>query len=1039
MKLNFNQSVKVSLITFLCMISFLTMHSQNTKPITGTVKDSDQIPVPGVNVFVKGTSTGTVTDFDGNYQLDVSNNQKLTFSNLGYKTQTIAVGSKTTINVTLETDTSVLDEVVVVGYGQQKKKEITGAVAQVDNEELSKSATADVASALQGQIAGVNVQASSGEPGAEANIQIRGLTSVFGNNRPLYVVDGIPFEGDPKLSVSEVETIDVLKDAASAAIYGTRGAAGVILITTKKAKKGLMQVNVEGYSGIQSITSGTPLLNREEYLYTKFLTGAALQDTYYGNTWTEVEQNPNAITRDTDLMEVVLNDFALTQNYSVRVAGGKEDLAYNVSANYYDQEGSIINSSFDRLNVRSNTQYTKGKLKIDTGISFRVEHQEFAPWGLLSDAISYNPLRPEVDPDAELVADAGDGNAAAQMSTLGYKLIQQDNLENNYFDGYISATYSLAKNLNLTTRYSGSFNNGTRITINPQFLAYDLDGNEVSNQRSKIKNLSTLTKKNTWENILNYKKTFGNHSINLTGVYSLEKYSYSEFFGEKYDILNNDITVLNGATSDPNAGSGTNQWTQDRESTLIGMLARAQYNYKGKYILSASVRRDGSSRFQQEHWGVFPSFSAGWVVSDENFWEPIKKTFTSFKIRASQGTTGNQGIPDYSYTANIVLDRDYVFGLDGDQNLALGAIQEDFANKNVKWETSVSTNFGVDMGFFRNKLTLSADVYNTDKKDMLFPVLLPPTAGAGQGGDVILNVGDMTNQGLELALGYKSAGKFSWDANITYSRNINEITKMSGTNKLLYFNDSTVSGHTNDSDKVSALAEGYEAGAFFLWQTDGIISNDDELAAYQEIVPTAKIGDLRYIDALTIDTNGDGIPDVGDGEINLEDRQYAGSGTPEFEMGFNFNAFYANFDFSMQWYASYGSEIINGNKALAYKSNTHRDLVYQWSPQNETSHIPVFRNAVHDNLRGATDLWLQDGSFVRLRNIALGYTIPKETTQKMGISKFRIYLSAQNPLTITDYDGYDPEVGNNGLSTRGIDKGTYPVTRLTMLGVQFDF
>ncbi|WP_303422298.1 TonB-dependent receptor [Tamlana sp. 2_MG-2023] len=1021
------------------MISFFSMQSQNKNTITGTVRDTDQIPLPGVNVFVKGTNNGAVSDFDGNYQINVSNNETLTFSYLGFKTKHVPVNGKTTVNITLEADNSELDEVIVVGYGTQTKKEITGAVAQVDSEELAKTATADIGAALQGQIAGVNVQSSSGQPGAEANIQIRGLTSVFGNNRPLYIVDGIPFEGDPKLSINEIETIDVLKDAASAAIYGTRGAAGVILITTKKGKKGLMQVNVEGYSGIQSITSGTPLLNREDYIYTLFLTGNALQNTNYGNTWTTVEQNPNSLTRNTDLMDVVLNDFALTQNYSVRVSGGKEGLAYNVSANYFNQEGSVINSSFDRLNVRSNTQYTKGKLKIDTGISFRVENQEFAPWGILSDAIKYDPLRPVIDPDADLVADAGDGTAASHMSYLGYKLLQEDNLENNYFDGYISAAYSFTKNLKFTTRYSGSFNNGTRITINPQYVAYDLEGNEVSDQRSKVKNLSTLTKKNTWENILNYNKSFGNHNLNLTGVYSAEKYTYSEFFGEKYDILNNDVTVINGATSDPNAGSGNNQWTQNRESTLIGMLARAQYNYKGKYILSASVRRDGSSRFQNEHWGVFPSFSAGWVVSDEKFWEPIKNTFTSFKIRASQGTTGNQGIPDYAYTANIVLDQDYVFGMDDDQNLALGANQLAFANKNVKWETSVSTNFGVDMGFFRNKLTLSADVYNTDKEDMLFPVLLPPTAGAGQGGDVILNVGDMTNQGLELALGYQHAGKFSWDANLTYSRNINEVTKMSGSNKLLYFGDSTVSGHDNDSDKVSALAEGYEAGAFFLWKTDGIIRTDEELAEYQAILPTAKMGDLRYVDALTVDTNGDGIPDAGDGQIDIDDRQYAGSGTPEFEMGFNFNAYFKNFDFSMQWYAAYGGEIINGNKALAYKSRTHQDLVYQWSPQNDTSEIPVYRNAQHDNLRGATDLWLEDGSFLRLRNVALGYTIPKQTTEKMGISKFRVYISAQNPLTITSYEGYDPEVGNNGLSTRGIDKGTYPVTRLTMLGVQFDF
>ncbi|MGP1993232.1 SusC/RagA family TonB-linked outer membrane protein [Zobellia laminariae] len=1011
----------------LFLVFCLSTMAAQSQSVSGTVL-ADDAPLPGVSVVVKGTNIGAVTDFDGLYTINAESNAVLVFTYIGFKSKEVAVGGKQTIDVTLQEDVSALEEVVVIGYGAQKKKELTGAVAQVKSEELLKTSTSDIGAALQGQIAGVNVTASSGAPGSEANVMIRGLTSINGANRPLYVVDGIPFDGDPKLSINEIETIDVLKDGASAAIYGTRGAAGVILITTKKGKEGQMKIAVDSYYGLQTITSATPLLNVEDKLYVQFLQGSALNNSSYGNTWTTIERSPHFLTNNTDLVQLVQNDMAPIQNHSLSLSGGKDGLTYNVTGNYFDQEGVIIKSGYDRFNVRANTQFVKGKWNITTGLSFRVENREHAPWGLLGDAIKYTAYSPNIDPGSSVLDNAGpDGNGATNLSYLGYRFLQEDNQENNYFDGNLSLTYSFTNNLKFTSRIATSYDNGTRITINPKFTAYRDDGTEVTSQRSKVRNMSSLAKKFTWENILNYQKSFGDHNINFTGVYSSEKYNYSEFFAEKSDLASNDVVVLNGATSDPNVGSGNNQWTQDRESTLIGMLARLQYNYKGKYLLSAAVRRDGSSRFKEEPWGVFPSVSAGWNVSDEKFWNPLKNTVSSLKLRGSRGTTGNQGIADYSYTPTITLDNDYVLGAATNQNLILGATQTGFANPKVRWETSVSLNAGFDMGLFDNKLTLSGDIYETKKQDMLFPVLLPPTAGGGNNAEVVLNVGDMTNKGVEFAMNYQHAGKVSWNAGLTYTRNDNIITKMSGSNKIIYFDDSSISGHDNDQDLVTALAEGYEGGAFFLVETAGTIKTEEELAAYQAIVPDAKIGDLKYVD---FDK---------DGTIGIGDRQYMGSGTPEFEMGFNFSANYKALDFSMQWYGSFGAEIINGNKALAYKVGNHQDLVYQWTPQNNTSDIPVNRNATHNNYRGQTDYWLDDGTFVRLRNISLGYTIPRDYTEKLGITKFRIYVAAQNPLTITKYDGYDPEVGNNGLSTRGIDKGTYPVSSQIRTGLQIEF
>lgn len=1030
---------KALAITTILLLSFVPIHAQ-TSTIKGVIT-GDGEPLPGVTVLVKGTANGVVTDFDGNYEIKAKKGDKLMFTYVGFKSQEITVGSKLTINVVLITNVAALDEVVVIGYGTQTKKEVTGAVAKVKAEELSRIATADIGTALQGQVAGVNVTASSGDPGAESNVQIRGLTSINGGNRPLYVVDGIPFEGDPKLSVSEIETIDVLKDAASAAIYGTRGAAGVILVTTKKGKAGIMKVNVNSYYGVQSITSGTPLQNTEQRLYTTFLQSAALSDRHYGNTWTTIERSPHQLTNNTSLVNFIENDFAPIQNHSVNVSGGKDGLSYSINGNLFKQEGVLIKSAYERFNVRANTQYKKGKWRITTGLSMRVEDRKYAPWGLLREAIRYSPMQPELANNLESLDGAGEGSFADNLSYLGYRLIQEDDREGHYFDASLIAAYDFSRDLKFTTRMSASFDNGTRKIINPKFVAFNDLGEEIPSQRSRVRNESSLAKKTTWENILNYKKSFGDHNLNFTAVFSAERYSYSQFFAEKYDLVSNDITVLNGATLDPNVGSGTNRWTWDRENTLLGMLGRVQYNYRGKYLLGGSIRRDGSSRFVKQPYGVFPSFSLGWNVSDEDFWDPIRDVAPKFKMRMSQGTTGNQNIADYSYAATIALEHDYVLGAGDDQNMVLGASQANFANPLVKWETSVSTNTGFDVSFLNNALTVSGDYYVTNKKDMLFPVILPPTAGGGANSEVTLNVGDMRNQGIEYAINYKHKGKFSWNTQLTYTRNENTITKMSGSNKIIYFDDSSISGHSNDQDLISALAEGYEAGAFFLMKTDGTIQSQSELDDYLVEFPNsgAKLGDLKYVNQVDIDENENGTIDEIEKKIDINDRVYSGSGTPEFEMGWNFNGYYKGFDFSMQLYGSFGGEIMNGNKALAYKSNTHEDLVYQWTPQSNTSFVPVNRGPTHDNYRGYSDYWLEDGTFVRLRNISIGYTIPKRKIEKIGLSRLRVYVAGQNLLTFTKYTGYDPEVGNNGLSTRGIDKGIYPVSSQIRAGLQLQF
>ena len=1025
------------LSVILLLMTVTTLMAQDIS-VTGKVTGENGETVPGATVVVKGTSRGTTSNAEGAYSISAPPNGTLVVSFVGFETAGIAVNGRSKIDIILKEGAIELEQVVAVGYGSQRKKEVTGAVVQVASEALARSSTSDLGTALQGQIAGVSVQSSSGAPGSGANIQIRGINSVTGANEPLYVVDGIPYASDPKLSISEIETIDVLKDAASASIYGTRGSGGVILITTKQGKSGAMKVNLDSYYGIQKITSGVPRTNFEEDMYVYFQLVKNLNGTHYGNSWTSLESNRYGFTNNTDLKDIIQNDNAPIQNHALNISGGKQDLSYSVNANYFDQRGMILNSGYGRFNVRANTTYTKNKWTFRTSLGIRNEDQQYEPWGMLAEVFRYKPFQQMIDPSVSTVQDAGNAgsNEAVNLGYLTARIKQSDRRKGGQYNGNIQAEYKITPHLKFMSRFGGSNTFNTRVRINPKFVTYDNLGVRQPEQvRSGIRNTSDRGTSFAFENTLNYTRKFGNHSLDLFGGVTMEKYTYTSFFGEKFDLINNDITVINGGTLDPNAGSGTG-WNQDRTNSLVGVLGRVQYNYKGKYLLSVSARRDGSSRFSEKYrWGIFPSVSAGWNVSDENFFQPLTGVINNLRIRASQGTTGNQNFLDYSNAATITLGKDYAFGPNGNEILGLGAIQTSFANQNVKWETTVQTNLGMDVSFFNNKLTFTADVYNTNKRDMLFPLLVPPSTGAGNGSTVILNVGDMNNKGVELAASYRHTGDFSWSASGTFSRNVNTITKMAGTNKINYL----MGGNVDNIDRVTVIKEGLIAGAFMVMPTNGLIKSAEELAEYKKLVPTAKLGDLRYVDALTVDTDGDGIPDLGDGVLNEYDRVFAGSGTPKFELGANLNASYRNFDISMQWFGAFGAKVINGSKIQAYQYGTHKDLLYQYSANNPTSEIPTYRGGGHANARGWSDYWIEDGSYVRLRNVSLGYTIPKAAISKIGLNSFRVYVAAQNPITLTKYTGFDPEVGGDGLQSRGIDRGTYPISSQYRVGLQFDF
>jgi len=1033
MKENLNRMLEASnKLLLLLVISCISISAfAQESIITGNViSQEDGLAIPGVSVVIKGTTNGTITDIDGNYSIKAKMGDVLLFSFVGMKNFEQTVNSAK-VNVKLEPESIGLDEVVAIGYGTQKKKEISGAVVQVKSEELTQISTADLGTALQGQVAGVNVQAASGAPGEGSNIQIRGLSSVNGANAPLFVVDGIPQDGDPRLSNNEIETLDILKDAASAAIYGTRGSGGVILITTKRGKEGQMKVSVDSYAGIQKITSGIELSNFDEYFYGFFNLQKALKDdAHYDNTWTSLELNPNDFTNNSNLVDVMQNDNALIQNHSINLSGGKKDLTYSLVASYFSQDGVLINSGYERFNVRSNTKFERGRWTFNVGLGARLEERESVPWNFLYEGYKYKPYQPMLDPNADIIQASGQETEGIQMGNMMAKFKQEDVRKGDQFNGNLQINFKILDGLNFTTRAGGSINNNTRVILNPPFTLYDDEGDLITNTqfRSKIRNESNRSTSFTWESGLNYQKKFGDHQLKLLGVFSTEQYTYTSFYGERKDLISSDISVINSGTAEPNAGSGTGQWGQDRDNTLVGMLARVQYDYKGRYLFSASVRRDGSSRFAKDNrWGSFPSASFAWNVADEAFWAGIKDVANSFKVRASMGTTGNQNFGDYRYSPTVSIGHDYPFGPEEAGSLYTGAIQTEYFNEEVQWETTQQTNVGIDMGFFGNKMTFNADVYNSNKENMLFPMLLPTSLGAGQGQSVTLNVGDMTNKGIELALGYRHSGKFSWGVNGTFTKNVNEITRMSSGTEISYFSDGYAINLPDNKDKITAIKEGYEAGSFFVMPTDGIANTEEKLSELQKVLPGAKMGDLIYLD-----TNGDGV-------IDDNDRVYGGSGMPDFELGLNLNANYKGFDMSMVWYASIGNEVINGSRMYAMTQGTHQDILYAYSEANPYGVLPTLRGDSHYNTRAWADIWVEDASFARLRNVTLGYRIPKRIIDDWGLSKLRVYVAADNPLTLTKYQGYDPEVGGNGLATRGLDRGSFPISAQYRVGVQIDF
>ena len=1036
------KKIKAIFLNTLCLLFLfiLPISAQQKIMVKGNVSSYDDgTPLVGVSVLVKDQpSKWVVTNSKGDYTIKVNKGSTLIFEFIGMEKQTIKV-NKSVINIRLHADVKQLDEAVAIGYGMVKKKEFAGANTHIKADQLEDVVSYDLGVALQGQIAGLNVTSSAGDPGSVSNIQIRGITSISGSNTPLFVVDGVPQEGNPEINSSEIESLDVLKDAASCSIYGTRGAAGVILITTKQGKAGKMKVAINSTYGWQEINYNKlpDVMDTREQTYAEILYRENLNPTQDDmETNFILKKNDFYYMNNTDVMDMILKNGARPeQNYTVNMSGGSNAITYNVNLGYYDQDGVLINSGYKRYTMRTNIGYGTKKFHLNISNSFKYDKTSIASGTSLGQALHFFPFTPEIDRNATSFEVATDQDYSIEVSPVS-QLLRSFNTSNvtnrQTYSIAVKMTYDITKELKFNTNIGIN----SMSYMNEFFVPYaditNINGDIIDpgSSNSRVQNRTVRNMSYNWFGGLNWTHKFNkDHKLTLTSVMSYENYDSKGFYAGKWNVQYNDINVLNGAVERPYAYNTTYY-----DNKLLGFIARAQYSYKnGRYLLSTSIRADASSKFSADNrWGYFPSVSVGWNVASEPFWKGLRKTWNVLKFRASYGTTGNQSFSPYSYINTASTGYDYA-GADGTTNY--GTTQVSYPVPEVQWETSKQYNVGFDAGLFDNKLTIIGDFYYSNKSDMLATVQLPLSVGAGSSSDAQIteNIGDMVNKGVELTIGYRyTNGKFSIKNSLNLSKNVNEITKL-GNNKLIYNPQSKVI--SEDPNSMSTVfAEGYEAGAFFLYKTAGIANTQEKLDDYKnkytgDWVAQAELGDLMFVDA-----NNDGM-------ITNDDRTYCGSGMPDVELGYNMNLQYKNFDFTMNWYASLGNDILNGAEAMSFYYNRNVKLLSQWSEANPTSEIPSYRNdgKNHFNYIAYSDLWVEDGSFLRLKVLTLGYTLPKKWLGRLPIGRIHIYATGQNLLTLTGYNGMDPEIGGNGLSTRGIDKGGYPVSKKYMMGVQINF
>ena len=994
--------MKKIVLFFISQVILFPVYSQQT--IKGKITDEKNIPVAGASVQVKNTLRGAFSDADGGFVIVASSNDTLVISMLGMSTQKIPVTDKTVINVKLLEESKELNEVVVIGYGTVKKSDLTGSVATIKTVDLTKITSLSPEQGLQGKVAGVQVTSTSGAPGAIPTLRIRGV-GTFNNSSPIFVVDGVILDDISFLNSEDIASMDILKDASATAIYGSRGANGVILVTTKTGQKGEGKATFS-YSGeysVQLLAKKIDLLSGRDY---------ATVVNEITPTYNNVDLVPN-----TDWQSLIFHPASI-QTHQLSASGATESTQYYISMGYFKQEGIVDKSSYERITFKLNNTYSLTKnIKLGNFIAVTPYKQQNAP------NVTYSAYRARPD-----LAPYNPDGSFAQVYNVGNPLA--DLAYSNDFNkgvrgvGNIFAEGTILKNFKAKTSFGldVAYNQSTSFT--PAYF--------VSPQQQNL--LNSLNKGNSdnitwlWENTLSFNKQFGVHSIDIVSGYTMQKASSENFSMSGKNIIRTspDFWYFNpNYIYDPTNGVNTLGTISDgvdpnMNYSMISYLFRANYTYNSKYILTATFRRDGSSKFSSANrYGNFPSFALGWIASREDFMKDIR-FISNLKVRGSWGIIGNDKIPydkQYSLTQTMVT----VLGNPPSANSALTYSVS--GNPNLKWESTTQGDAGLEIGLLKNKLTGEFDYYNRTTKDILIPLSTPDYLGNGQGAKVDFNAASVQNSGFESKITWKDKiGEVGYSITFLGSTLKNKVLKVggsSGIDSVLY------GGYLANGIPVTQSRVGLPIGAFYGYKTNGVFQSVDDLNAYPHL-STAIPGDLRIVDINN------------DGKIDGNDRTYIGSPIPKFILGLNLEADYKGFDISFDIQGVYGNKIFNAKEVVRPDPyNWEKHVLGAWTGPGTSNTEPIASYGGNNYL--PSDRFIQDGSFTRLRNVTLGYTLPSAITKKIYINQMRIYVKGSNIYTFTKFTGYTPEIGSSDVLSNGIDYGTYPVTSVYSFGINLTF
>lgn len=1058
--------VQIIMVTTFLTVNCFTALAQSNVTIKGVVSSVvDGEVLIGVNVIQKGTANGTITNFDGEYVLTVPSGSEIEFSYIGYLSQTVqVVAGKTEYSVSLREDTQSLDEVVVIGYGVQKKKLVTGATVQVSGENIQKLSTTSALSALQSQTPGVNITQGSGQPGENFKVTIRGLGTI-GNSSPLYVIDGIAGGDMNALNPSDIESIDVLKDAASAAIYGARAANGVILVTTKQGKAGKTSISYDGFIGVQNVYKMPSLLNAKEYM--SIMDEMRFNEGNAGYDWANLlpdylyERIQNGTWNGTNWLEEIRNKNALTQNHAINLTGGNDASRFALGFSYASQEGIFgkpAASEYDRYTARVNSEHIllKGEgfniITIGENLTYSFTERSGVGvgniyWNDVHNALVANPLMPVYDQQGNYydqnskdregwTLDGMTVNPIGSMmySTRGNNLTKTHRLQANAY-----LEIQPIKNL----RYKSTFGYHMSASSNRSYgYAHKLSTSSTQDH-DEVTQGSDVGYRISWDNTIAYAMNLTDHAFDVVVGQSIEKWGMGDhmeasgresLFPGKYDYA----WLDNVRPTDINRiGLDGNPWG---EGAIASFFGRANYNYKETYMASFTLRADGSSNFARgNRWGYFPSVSAGWVLTNEAFMEGTQSWMDFLKLRASWGQNGNADIDNFQYLATVAFDANnaYYFG-ESKNTVTTGGYADILPNADITWETSEQIDIGVDARFMTGRLGLAFDWFKKTTKDWL--VQAPTLASFGTGAPYI-NGGDIENKGVEVGLNWNDrAGDFTYGVNLNWTWQKNEVTRIANSEKVIHGLTNVLSQGTSEMYRAQV---GYPLGYFYGYKTEGVFQNqaqiDERRAAGKGTLDTAQPGDVIFADLEQ------------DGVIDEKDKTMIGDPNPDHLLGFSINLGYKGFDLGITATGAFGQQVAKSYRSFADSPlhNYTTEIFDRWHGEGTSNKLPRLTSGSHTNYQYISDIWIEDAGYVKLQNITIGYDF-KKLFKKMPLGQARLYVTAQNLFTITGYSGMDPEVGyggdrdsetsdNHGRWATGIDLGFYPSPRTYLVGVNIKF